>query len=468
MSKKTSIAWLRNDLRVADNPALSKAAITGENVVALYIHEEHEALRAPGEAGQWWLHHSLMALGTELAERGVELVIGRGDPHVEVGKAAKTHGAGSVFWNRRYAPGERDVDTAVKDQLRAQGIEAESLPGNVLVEPWEIATGQGSPYSVFSPFWKTLRQMDIAQPLQRPARTDGVKQRKLDSGYKQPKWAGKLADHWTPGEAAAHRALDDFLERVSDYPEGRDYPARSATSRLSPHLRHGEISPRQIWHAAQALSHRDEGRRSALDKFLSELAWRDFNYHQLYHRPDVSRAAMRPKYDGMEWRKASDDLRAWQLGLTGLPVVDAGMRELWATGYMENRVRMLVASLLTKNLLIDWRDGEAWFWDCLVDGDVANNPCNWQWVAGSGLDASPYFRIFNPVTQGEQYDGDGDYVRRWVPELANLPEKWLHRPFDAPSGVLAKAGVSLGKSYPKPIVDLKASRERALAAVAAL
>jgi deoxyribodipyrimidine photo-lyase len=462
---KIAIAWLRNDLRVSDNPALSAAVRASDKVIALYIHEATDGIRPPGAAARWWLHQSLAALADDLAERGIALQVASGDTETCVLRAVSEHKAEAVFWNRRYAPGECKVDSAIKTALRGEGLTVESFAANVLVEPWDIATGQRKPYSVFTPFWNSLKQRDIASPLRRPDRSEPVAEHPADADYRQPAWAAKLHEHWTPGEAGAHKALDDFLdERLDDYPEGRDFPGRAATSRLSPHLRFGEISPRQIWHAAQAIVHAEHGRAAAPQKFLTELAWRDFNFHQLYHRPDISTQPMQPQYAGMHWRHSERDLEAWKRGRTGFPIVDAGMRELWATGYMENRVRMLVASLLAKNLLIDWRLGEQWFWDCLVDGDVANNPGNWQWVAGSGLDASPYFRIFNPVTQSERFDGDGDYVRRWVPELAALPDKWIQAPFMAPPEVLRAAGIKLGHDYPQPIVDLKTSRERALQA----
>jgi len=462
---KTAIAWLRNDLRIADNPALSAAARHGDKVVALYIHEEDPGVRPPGGAGQWWLHQSLVSLAADLASIGIALQVRHGLAGIVLEALVEESKAEAVFWNRRYAPGERAVDEAIKDQLKARGLTVESFAANVLHEPWTIQTGQGKPYSVYSPFWKTLRTMPIDAPLRRPAEREAIKPPVVDDDYRQPHWAGKLGQHWSIGEAAARKSLADFLDdKVVDYPAGRDIPAQDATSRLSPHLRFGEISPRQIWHAAMSAAHADHTRTAMIDKFLSELGWRDFNYHQLYHRDDIATQPMQPKYAGMQWRDAPDELAAWQAGQTGIPMVDAGMRELWETGYMENRVRMLTASLLTKNMLIDWREGEAWFWDCLIDGDMANNPGNWQWVAGSGLDAAPYFRIFNPVTQGEKFDTSGLYVRHWVPELAKLPDKFVHRPSEAPADVLQAAGVSVGENYPAPIVDLKATRTRALEA----
>jgi deoxyribodipyrimidine photo-lyase len=465
----TSIAWLRNDLRIADNPALSAAVRAGRSVVAVYIHETTKGVRAPGAAARWWLHRSLQILGTALAERGIEFKVLTGDAQAVLPGIVAECNASSVFWNRRYAPGERDADSELMGRLKYDGIAVQSFAGNLLVEPWDIATGQGKPYSVFTPFWKALREKSIAVPLRRPDAGLPIAGKPVDDDYLAPRWSRKLAPHWHIGEDAAHLRLVSFLdEQLAEYAAGRDLPARDATSRLSPHLRFGELSARQVWHAAQAIAHADHTQQAAVDKFLSELAWRDFSYHQLYHRVDIAKAPMQPKYAEMAWRHADADLAAWQEGRTGLPIIDAGMRELWETGYMHNRVRMLVASLLSKNLLIDWRLGEQWFWDCLVDADGANNPASWQWVAGSGLDAAPYFRIFNPVTQGERFDADGAYVRRWVPELAKLPDEWIQRPAEAPQEVLNRAGVTIGESYPVPIVDLKASRVRALEAARAL
>lgn len=459
----TNMVWVRNDLRISDNPALSAASKAGEKVVALYVHDTNPQTRAPGGAARWWLHHSLVQFGDDLAECGIELQVISGDSaEIVPGLAAKFDAAG-VFWNRRYGPDERNLDATIKDSLKAKGHVAQSFGANVLVEPWDIETGQGKPYSVFTPFWKTLRAREISLPLPRIERAKKCAEGAIDAAYVEPHWAGKLAAHWEIGEAAAQTALAAFLdERLPIYAQGRDFPARETTSRLSPHLRFGEISPRQIWHSALAALHAEPERQAATDKFLSELAWRDFSYHQLYHRADIATEPMQPQYARMDWRQSADDLAAWQRGQTGLPIIDAGMRELWATGYMQNRVRMLVASLLSKNLLIDWRLGERWFWDCLVDADMASNPASWQWVAGSGLDAAPYFRIFNPVTQGERFDEDGDYVRQWVPELSQMPAQWIHKPSEAPLDVLEAAGVAIGKTYPRPIVDLRTSRARAL------
>lgn len=468
MPAPSALVWLRNDLRLADNPALAAACDAGGPVTALHIHETDRSLRPIGAAARWWLHQSIVDLAPRLAGIGIALRVETGPAAGTLERVAQEVGAASIHWNRRYGPAERDLDAAIKSALRDRGLAVTSHPGNVLAEPWTIETGQGKPYSVFTPFWKTLRDVDIARPLPAPG-GKATRAPAVDGDYREPHWARKLAHHWEIGEAAAVARLDAFLaHQVSDYPEGRNVPAEDVTSRLSPHLRFGEISPRQVWHAARAYAHAHPSRAAAIDKFLSELAWRDFSYHQLYHRADISRVSMQEKYERFDWRHAPGDLARWEQGQTGIPIVDAGMRELWETGYMHNRVRMLVASLLSKNMLIDWRLGEAWFWDCLVDADIANNPASWQWVAGSGLDAAPYFRIFNPVTQGERFDPSGKYVRRWVPEIADLPDESIHAPFEAKPDVLERAGIVLGKTYPRPIVDLRETRQRALDAQAAL
>lgn len=466
----TALVWLRNDLRLSDNPALEAACRAGARVEALYIHETDDGLRPLGGAARWWLHRSLSELAQALAEIGVALQIRTGAAQAVVEDVARKTGAQTLHWNRRYGPAERAVDAEIKASLRERGLAVTSYPGNVLIEPWDIETGQGQPYSVFTPFWKSLRERDITRAIPGPGSArQKIKLGDVDTAYWQPDWAGKLAKHWTVGEAAAQSRLDTFLaEQVGAYPDGRDRPALDVTSRLSPHLRFGEISARQIWHAARAFAHVHPDKAAAVDKFLSELAWRDFSYHQLYHRQDIANVPMQSKFADWQWRHAPAQLRDWQKGLTGIPIVDAGMRELWETGYMHNRVRMLVASLLCKNLLIDWREGERWFWDCLVDADPANNPASWQWVAGSGLDAAPYFRIFNPVTQSERFDPSGAYIRRWVPELASLEDQFIHDPSRAPMEALHRAGVEIGKTYPRTIVDLKASRQRALEAFGAL
>lgn len=464
----TSLVWLRSDLRIADNPALAAAIAAGGRVVALHVLETGAGLRHPGAASRWWLHRSLRALERDLAALGIPLVTAEGPAEEVLPAQLRVHGAGLVTWNRRYHPAARAVDATIKARCAADGIAARSFPGDVLVEPFEMATGKGTPYSVFTPFWRALRTRQVAAPLPAPPAAGlAVDAGAADAGYTPPAWSARFEPLWQIGEQAARDALLRFLDGpLAEYPEGRDIPAAAATSRLSPHLAFGEIGPRQLWHAALAAAEQNPVLVPAVEKFLSELAWRDFHYHQLYHRADIAAVPMQPKFADLPWRNAPRELEAWQRGRTGFPLVDAGMRELWATGTMHNRVRMVAASLLVKNLLIDWRLGEQWFWDTLVDADPASNPGNWQWVAGCGLDAAPYFRIFNPVAQGRRFDPDGAYVRRWIPALARLPAAFVHDPASAPPAVLAAAGVRLGSDYPAPIVDLALSRRRALDALA--
>jgi deoxyribodipyrimidine photo-lyase len=433
MAGKT-LVWLRNDLRIADNPALTAGVARGE-VIAVHVEETDPTLRPRGAASRWWLNASLGALAADLAKLGIRLETIKGS----ILDAVREHRPEALFWNRRYGPAEREADAAIKAGLKGDGVEVESFAGNVLVEPFDIATKTGGPYAVYTPFWNTLRARDIPAPQRRPSRrAQPIEAKDIDSEYRPEPWTNKLTQYWKIGEEAAKQQLGSFFERIVDYPGGRDFPAQEVTSKLSPHLAFGEISARQVWHAASSLALREPGKAAGVQKFLMELAWRDFNIHQLYYRPDIATVPMQPKFAGLEWRNSDADLRAWQRGETGIAIVDAGMRELWETGFMQNRVRMLTASLFTKNLLLDWRLGEQWFWDCLVDADPASNPGNWQWVAGCGNDAAPYFRIFNPDTQAEKFDPDGTYVQRWAP---------------APRA---------------PIVDLKSSRERALAAFKAL
>lgn len=466
----STLVWFRADLRISDNPALSAAMARGGRVIALYIIETDAGLRPIGAASRWWLHRSLNVLAESLAALGIALETAEGPAETVLFSRLRAHEADAVFWNRRYGPAVRALDAAIMARCARQNVAARDFSGGVLVEPFDIATGHGTPYSVYTPFWKALRTREVPYPLAVPTPiARPIAAARIDAGYSEPSWAVRFGVHWNVGEAAAHAALRSFLEGpIAGYPEGRDFPGRATTSRLSPHLAFGEISPRQIWHAALHAAQRSELHAQAVDKFLSELAWRDFNYHQLYHRDDIAKVPMQAKFSRMPWRQSPEDFEAWKRGRTGIPIVDAGMRELWEAGTMHNRVRMIVASLLTKNLLLDWRLGEQWFWDTLLDADPANNPGNWQWVAGCGLDAAPFFRIFNPVTQAERFDADGGYVRRWVPEIAMLPDKWIHRPADAPERVLQEADVALGKTYPKPIVDLRLSRQRALDALSRL
>ncbi|MGV8885589.1 MAG: cryptochrome/photolyase family protein [Microbacteriaceae bacterium] len=440
MALSPSIVWLRDDLRVADNPALLAAVNRGGAVVVVYVRDEVSAgIRALGAASRWWLHHSLESLGAELAARGGSLVLRTGAAAEVLPQLIAQTGAGAVFWNRRYGAA-REIDAGLKSSLRESGIEVESFHANLLFEPWTITTGDGNPYRVFTPFWRACLERGVdREPFAAPESIDGADADSDDlDAWKllpsHPDWAAGLRETWTPGEVGAQARLNEFMHGVIDDYHRRDEPAAIATSGLSPHLRFGEISPFQIWQRVR----RSPGPNSA--KFLSEVGWREFNASILFAFPTLHTDNYRPAYDGFPWDTPNPaELAAWQQGRTGIPLVDAGMRELWHTGSMHNRVRMVVASFLIKNLLIDWRVGEAWFWDTLVDADEASNPGNWQWVAGSGADAAPYFRVFNPLLQAEKFDRAGHYVRRWVPEVDTA-------------------------DYPRPIIDLAQSRKDALAA----
>ncbi len=468
-----SIVWFRQDLRLADNPALARALERPGPLVPLFILDEGEtAARRPGAAQRWWLHHSLAALDEALKDRGSRLILRRGAAsEVLAGVAAET-GAKALYWNRCYDPASVARDRAVKSWAKEEGLEVESFNGLLLMEPWEIATKEGKSYRVFSPFWRRLRECyDHRAPLPAPdalpAAPDIAGDGLADWALlpEKPNWAEGFAALWEPGEAGARARLADFLEdSLAGYKAERDRPDRRSTSRLSPHLRFGEISPRQVWQAVEDHLSVASGGQSGADKFLSEIGWREFSYHLLFHEENLAEAPLRSNFAGFPWRESESDLRRWQRGRTGYPIVDAGMRELWATGWMHNRVRMIVASFLIKDLLISWQEGEAWFWDTLVDGDPANNSASWQWVAGCGADAAPFFRIFNPVSQGERFDPKGAYVRTWLPELEGLPDKVIHRPWEADEETLAEAGVNLGETYPRPIVDHAQARKAALQA----
>jgi deoxyribodipyrimidine photo-lyase len=466
------IVWFRQDLRLADNPALSFAAGSGAPVVALYVLDDagHGAW-APGGASRWWLQGSLLSLAADLRSRGIALVLRRGAAQAALDAVIAETGAGSVLWNRCYEPALRQRDEAIKSALSARGIAARSFNAGLLFEPWTIATQSGQPYKVYTPFARACRAAEapplpVAAPERLRAPDVAIACDDLESWQlapRRPDWAGGLRESWQPGEVGAQKRLARFLaEAVDGYKEERNRPDIEATSRLSPHLHFGEISPRQLWHAAMAR----EG--AGPQHFISELLWREFAHHLLFHFPTLPERNWKAEFDAFPWRDGTEGLAAWQRGLTGYPIVDAGMRELWHTGWMHNRVRMIVASFLVKDLMLPWQLGEAWFWDTLVDADLANNAASWQWVAGCGADAAPYFRVFNPVLQGEKFDPAGDYVRRYVPELARMPAKWIHRPWEADAATLRAAGVVLDGNYPQTIVDHGEARVRALAAFAKL
>jgi deoxyribodipyrimidine photo-lyase len=467
MQTDTLIHWFRQDLRIADNPALLEAAKTGRVLPVYILDDVNPAQHAMGSVSRWWLHHSLQALDKQL---NGNLQVYIGDPLSILPELAEKNGVHRVYWNRCYEPWSIRRDGRVKESLQALGIEVRSYNGSLLWEPWDVLKKDGGTYKVFTPYYKKgcLTAEPPRKPLASPKRIDLVEP---DAGsgaiedlglLPRVRWDRKMEPHWKIGEAAAHDGLHRFLEHgIINYKDKRNFPAQRNVSRLSPHLHWGEISPHQVWHAAASI-----GTDEDVGHFLSELGWREFSNYLLYHFQELPRRNFNRRFDRFPWTDDAGLLACWQRGKTGIPIVDAGMRELWETGYMHNRVRMIVASFLTKNLLIHWHHGEAWFWDCLADADLASNSASWQWVAGCGADAAPYFRIFNPVTQGQKFDPSGEYTRRFVPELDRMPDPFLFNPWEAPQDILLSAGVILGDTYPHPVVDLKASRERALEAYA--
>jgi deoxyribodipyrimidine photo-lyase len=471
------IVWFRQDLRLSDNPALSAAVVTGRPLVAVYILDDENSEKwRPGGASRWWLHHSLTSLMADLARLGLTLTLRRGDPCQVIPALLGEAGGDAVFWNRCLEPYAVARDGDLKVALKQAGIDARSFNAALLREPWEVKTKEGNAFRVYSPFWRACLALgDPPAPLSAPTivapgpSLAGCRLEELRLLPNSPDWAGGLRAEWQPGEEGARTRLSRFLdEALHGYKSGRDRPDRGWTSRLSPHLHFGEIGPRQIWHATRNAVAASGRADSDAEKFLGELGWREFSYHLLFRYPDLPAHPLRREFEAFPWREDGAALRAWQKGKTGYPVVDAGMRELWTTGWMHNRVRMVVASFLVKHLLIPWQAGEAWFWDTLVDADLAANAASWQWVAGCGADAAPYFRIFNPVIQGQKFDPEGDYVRRWVPELTAIPTKYIHQPWSAPELVLRNAGITLGATYPCPIVEHSFARRRALEAFAGL
>lgn len=468
-SEVPSIVWFRRDLRLDDNPALHAAMETGGPVIPVYIREpQHLNVGPLGAAQRWWLHHSLTALAKSLKSAGSGLTLISGKAEDVLVDLARQTGAHTVFVNRAYE--RHQVDRGIALELKKRDIAVRAFHGQLLHEPHAIRTGAGKAFRVFTPFWNALQKAGeprepIGPPLKIPSQDHHHRSERLDNWGllpKKPDWAAGFPAIWTPGEDGAREKLADFIDRkLQDYKHGRDLPSVQATSLLSPHLTHGEISPARIWHATRGMP---KTASENVVHFRRELAWRDFCYSLLIEFPELDEKNWDNTFDTFQWGYDAKEFRAWTKGLTGYPIVDAGMRQLWRYGFMHNRVRMITASFLIKDLMIDWRKGEKWFRNTLVDADPANNAANWQWVAGSGADASPFFRIFNPVLQGERFDPEGDYVREHVPELGNLDRKYIHKPFDAPKNVLDKAGIELGRTYPRPIVDHGLARDRALAA----
>ncbi len=461
------LLWFRNDLRLADHAALQAALQTGRPVLPVYVLDEPAAGRwAPGGAARWWLHHSLAGLADALRQRGATLVLRRGPAAQEIPELIRQTGAAAVFTGSTAEPWARHRDKAIAEDLARRGVRLHRLRTTTLFHPDAPQTRAGTSFTVFTPFARACRDLPPPKPpdpapdriaCPSPPRSDRLEDWHLLPT--RPDWAGGLRDTWTPGEAAAQRRLAAFATHGLDsYADARDFPGKAGTSRLSPHLSFGELSAAQLWHAIVQLSpsrHRDG--------FLRELLWREFCHHLLWHHPGLPDQPLRPAFAAMPWREDQAALQAWQRGETGIPIIDAGMRQLWQTGWMHNRVRMIVASFLTKHLLLPWQAGEAWFWDTLVDADLANNAANWQWVAGCGADAAPYFRIFNPVLQGRKFDPAGNFVRQFVPQLARLDARVIHTPWE-----MAASVPETGHCYPSPIEDLAAGRARALAAYATI
>ncbi len=468
MSNPT-IVWFRRDLRLTDHRALAAAAERG-TVVAIYILSDDDI----GAASRWWLHHSLRNLQSSIERQGGQLILRRGDPIEQLRKLVSETTAEAVMLSRGYSQAMRDQEQRVHDQLSDQVV-VKRYRGSLLFEPEQVLKGSGDPYKVFTPMWKRLRELPEPVPTEVGAidwHPQQLSSDPLDSWSllpTKPDWAGGLREHWHPGEAGATDQLQQFLtDAVKSYRTDRDRPDRDGTSGLSPHLHFGEVGPATVWQQTRQAMHHANSKQDGGWSFLRELGWRDFSYQLLTQYPQLASEPFRSDYARFPWQQDRGSLEAWQRGLTGYPFVDAGMRQLWHTGWMHNRVRMVVASFLVKHLLIPWQQGAEWFWDTLVDADLANNSASWQWVAGCGADAAPYFRIFNPITQGEKFDPHGRYVRRWVPELSALPDKFIHQPWTASSIVLKNAQIKLDETYPKPIVEHKAARERALAALAEL
>jgi deoxyribodipyrimidine photo-lyase len=470
---ETVIIWFRQDLRLADNPAWARALRRGCAVVPVYIHAPAEAGRwAPGGAARWWLHNALADLQAQLEERGLRLIVRSGDSETELMRLIGECGAAGVYWNRCYESFRMQIDGRIKRRLREAGVDAWSGNAGLLREPWEVATQAGNAYKVYTPYSRACAKLREPEPVDSgghaPAPAGWPHSLPIERLGLLPRsgWDAGLAEFWTPTRQGGLGRLGAFLQsRVEGYASGRDYPAVDGTSRLSPYLHCGQIGPREV---AAAIRRQDK-RGKGLDTFHRELIWREFAYHVLYHFPATPERPLQGAYARFPWREdISNDLAAWQAGRTGYPIVDAGMRQLWRTGWMHNRVRMIVASLLVKHLLISWEEGARWFWDTLVDADLASNTLGWQWAGGCGADAAPYFRIFNPITQGEKFDGQGAYIREYVPELARVPERHLHQPWEMPEPEQRAAGCVIGRDYPAPVVEHKAGRTRALQALARL
>ena len=457
------ICWFRKDLRLDDNLAIVEAA-KHKKIIPLFIFDKSlNEYKEIGEASHWWLENSLISLNLDLDKK---LNILEGNSLATITKIIKEHNVKYLYWNRCYEPDRIFADTIIKKSMKDLSVIVKSFNSSLLWEPWKIKNKSGNFYKVFTPFYKKgcLVSDSPRRPLDKPEKLSFFKINVENQNYffkfqdRKLKWYEKFEKIWNTSETSARKNFNNFLNNgATDYNEGRNFPSRSSVSKISPYLHWGQISPFRVWHDAK---NKMEG--SHKETFLSELGWREFSYHLLYHYPDINKKNLKIQFDKLEWNVDEKLLLKWKKGKTGFPIVDAGMRELWQTGYMHNRLRMITASFLVKNLLIHWKEGEKWFWDCLLDADLASNSASWQWVAGTGSDAAPFFRIFNPITQGQKFDKDGIYVRKYVPEISKLPNKLIFTPWLSDNITLKEAGINLGINYPYPIIDYISSRKRAL------
>ena len=464
----------REDLRLTDNPSLMAAIKSKQPVICIFIYDDtSDGPWRAGSARKWWLHYSLRSLMADIEELGGKLILLEGKQEILIPQIVLQTNSTQVFWTRRYGPQQIEVDKNVKSKLESDGVKVTSTNGRLLFEPWHFKTGTRQPYRVFTPLWKAMKATGVVRPLcKKPSslnwaehNLNSIKLDELKLLPTSPNWASQFPQEWHPGESGAKERLVRFIKATaSKYRDERNRPDISGTSGLSPHLQHGEISPVQIWHSIQIAVEQGRIPEAQADVFLSEIAWREFSYVLLFNNPDMLSKEINPKFNNFPWQFDVEKFNAWKSGNTGYPIVDAGMRELWQTGWMHNRVRMIVGSFLVKHLLVDWRDGMAWFWDTLLDADIASNTASWQWIAGCGADAAPYFRIFNPILQGQKFDPNGEYIRKFLPQLKNLPDKYISAPWEAPNSILHETGIVLGRNYPRPIIDLKEARDKALEA----
>ena len=471
LAKNINVMWFRQDLRLADNPALTNALEDGKTLPIFILDNVNSKEHINGAASKWWLHHSLSKLNKSLKNK---LCFFIGNPIDILDEIHKQFEISNIFWSRCYEPWRIKRDKKIKKHFNDQNVNVNTFNGSLLWEPWNIAKKDGTPYKVFTPYYRKgcLNSDKPRMPLPAPNLSNLISidnhDLKIEDLELMPKhnWYNKMISLWSPGEEGALNKIEEFISHgLNNYKEGRNFPSNQNVSQLSPHLHFGEVSPNQVWYRAKTKEGK-LGIKKDLDHFLSELGWREFSFNLLYHFPFLPKENLQKKFDNFPWDNDKDKLKKWQKGLTGYPIVDAGMQELWQTGYMHNRLRMVVGSFLVKNLLLHWHHGERWFWDCLIDADLASNSAGWQWIAGSGADAAPYFRIFNPITQGQKFDPDGKYTRKYLPVLNDMPDKFLFNPWEAPEDVLRSAGIKLGENYPMPIVEIGSSRQKALEAFA--